>query len=332
MKKLILFIVLSLILMMNSCGLLDSENHSKATSINVARIYSVNIDGSNLKLISVSGSFIVSQSGDSIFYIDKNYHINYINSDGTNNQLLTSASVQWFRLASSGNILCTLSGSDPYFLNTNGSGLTKIPIPGPVGKYINAETLDISPAGDKVVFAEYKGLFVMDYDGQNIHQLKDSSGISYYEYAHFAQNGESIIYIHHQYSTGENFLKLYNLNTDKDSLLYKSYGDNLVGVYDVSPWNTVLFSFTGGIYLLNLKDNAAHFLTYGMEAGFSNDSTKITYCVFPNAVIYTLDIKSGITTHTIINLPGNYIYNPHLSTINNRITFRADSSYITMSK
>lgn len=192
--------------------------------------------------------------------------------------------------------------------------------------------MDISPKGDKVVFSDHQGLFIMDSDGKNLHLLRDSSRISFYEYAHFAQNGESIVYIHHRYSAKEIFLKVYNLNTGQDTLLYQGDENNYVGVFDVSPWNTVLFTFAGGIYLLNLRDYAAHFQNMGMEANFSNDSTRITYCVFPKSIIYTLEIKSGITTQTNINLPGNYIYSPYLSTINNRIIFRADSEYVTISK
>lgn len=329
-----LFIVTTSLLFIYSCGLMDNSEHNKfRQSVSVFRIYSINTDGTNLKLLSNGSKFILSKTGDSIFYCKDN-NIYFMNTDGTNPRELTSSDPfnnLWLSLNGK-NICLNRTDNSAYFMNTDGSGLTKFNLPNSI-KYVLG--WNISPVDSEIVFSCNSGIYLITTDGKNLRLLKDSSNLSIYYDPNFTIDGTAIVYVqgdgHYNSPIGPS-MRLFNLKNGRDTLLFP--GDNLKHVIDfeVSPWNTILFTNTFNysnlrISLLNLGNLSYTTLTQGSYAHFSIDGEWISYIILDSPLICTYNLKSKMINRINTSLPGNYFSDPRLTPDNKRLIFLADSTY-----
>ena len=287
---------------------------------NVDRVYSVNIDGSNLKYLSYADDFITSFTGDTVF-IRSNDSIYASDLDGTKKHLLTPLLFYNFWLSSGGNKICLEQAhtSDRYFINTDGSGLIKINFP-----VTKINSWDLSPAADKVVYSCNTGLYLINLDGSSQRLLDVASDSSFITNVHFTPDGNAVIYFHGNFmNEQESFIKC-NL---QDGTITKLFND--LGNFELSALDKILFTSLKGIYLFDLKTNSNELLTYGRMAHFSPDGSRFSY--LDNNVMFVYNLTSVITTTftNVVNkgLPGHYVLNSHLSSDNNRIVFQTDSSY-----
>lgn len=322
MKKLLLLIV-PLLFSFYSCGLLQSEEDPMPLrpTGNVNRIYSINIDGSNLKILSYGDAFITSLMGDTIF-IRSNDSIYSANPDGSDKHLLTPGPYYDLWLSSGRNKICLQQNPNPdhYFINTDGSGLTKINFP-----YPTVYTWDLSPTADEVVFSCNRGLYLSNIDGSNLKLLKDSSGSSLFGSVHFSLDGNSILFNQENYLTSSTSFIMYNLQSGIFTKIFSDYAD-----YELSL-NKILFTSTGGIYLYDLGNKTTSLLTSGGSAHFSADGTRFSYLNYDKS-LNTYSLNSFTTTSiTAINMPENFFYNPHI-TPDNKLLFQADSTYYLSKK
>jgi tricorn protease-like protein len=324
-KKILLLFIPLLLSFLYSCGILESESdpmplHKEGY---VNRIYSINIDGSDLKLLSYDDDYIASPTGDKIF-IHSNDSIYSANPDGTNKHLLTPGSYIGLWFSSAANKICLEQKNtlDNYFINTDGSGLTKITLPN-----LLIYSWDISPSADKVVYSCNRGLYLTNIDGSNSILLKDTSNSLLVSGARFTSDGNSILFNQENYLNGASSFVLYNLKSGSSTNLFSGDVD-----YELSPPDTILFSSSGGIYLLNLKNNQLSELTGGGGVHFSPDRTRFSYFLSDNTSIHTYNLISNSMNHTDIYLPGTFLYNAYFTPDNSKIIFQADSTFYISKK
>ena len=84
----------------------------------------------------------------------------------------------------------------------------------------------------------------------------------------------------------------------------------------------------GGIYIMDLDKFAFSNLTNGWDAHYSIDGSLFSYTL-EGQFLYTYNLKSSTAIKINLNLPWNYLSNPHLTPDNSRIIFQADSLYYT---
>jgi hypothetical protein len=301
-----------------SCNTVEQGN---VLTYLVTKIYSVNTDGTNLKLLSNGRTFTLSQTGDSLFYLN-NSMIYFMNIDGTNDHLVPTGKTGDFWLSSGKDKICFNSSGKQTFINTNGSALTKLNIPDTI-KNTDYGVWDISPSGNRVVFNGTGGIYLMDIDGENVKLFKDTtikSGSCIL--LRFTPDGNSVISIN---VPDILYLKIYNLNDGTyKALISKSiYFISL----DVFSWNTLLFSTDSRIYQGDFSNVLNTSFINGTDAHYSIDGTKFSYLKSDSSGIFTYNPTSGTINHTDVYLPGNTLSNPHLTLDNSRIIFRADSTY-----
>ena len=299
-NKLFLLFLPAILFLLYSCNTVEQGN---AQPMDVSRIYSINTDGTNLKLLASGNSFVFSQTGDSMFY-NYNYAVYYMDLNGANSRLMAENAFDLW-LSSGKNKICFthLTTTKPYFMNTDGSGLTKLNVPDSF-KYIESRW-DISPSGNKVVFSAYAGIYIMNIDGSNLKRLKDTVNPStYYFSLYFTPDGSSIIY-----SPDQSYIKIYNLadGTYKTIFWKNSY---TISFYELSPSNALLFGDYQNIYSANLIDDSHTLLTKGTFGHFSFDESKFAYVIYDSSGINTYNLPSGPVTHIDVNLPGNAINDP----------------------
>ncbi len=329
MKKIILLLPI-LIALFYSCGLLDSGSGMNPTEeAYVNRIYSININGENLKLLSEGTGFSFSQTEDTIFYLN-NGSIYSMNIDGSNKHLITPTNffVYDFHFTSNNKIYMN-QYYEPYIINIDGSGLTKVTLPDSI-KYLSG--LIFSHSGKSIVVSYAGGIYLMNPDGTEPRLLLDSSNSRTYSDISFTPNDSAIIYIEDDHKTGALSLKLFNIVFSTDTTLFPEDGGNHIINYSISHWNTVLFVSTAGIHVLDLNTLKYVFLTKGSYPHYSNDGEEISYIILDNPGIYIYLIKSATIKHVDVNLPGNYLSDPVILPDNNQIIFKADSSYIVNNK
>lgn len=319
MKKILFFIFPILLFSFYSCGILQSESdpmpiHQEGYA---NRIYSVNIDGSNLKFLSIGDAYITSRTADTIF-IQSNDSIYSANYDGSNKHLLTPGSYQNFWLSSGKNKVCLhqYPSYNNYFINTDGSGLTKLNL-----VYPAVDTWDISPSGDKVVFSCSNGLFIANIDGSNTIMLNNPVSS-----LHFSPDGNYIVYNQQVYLSTTTSLFIYNLQSGLTTKIFPDYVD-----YDLSL-NKILFTSSGGVYLYDIGNKTNSLLTSGGSAHFSaNGSRFVSFNANQSMNIYDLNSFSTVSV-TSINMPQVFCYNPNITPGNNGLIFQSDSTYYLSKK
>ena len=326
--------LLSIILILNlaSCGLLDSGGgNPDIQSYFIDRIYSVNLDGTGRKLITFGSSFTLLSNGKLLFIKDNKLYT--CNFDGTDSTVLSPANIKvYFYQVNFGETKILLNQYySPYLMNIDGSGLVSINFPGS-NKSVNGTA--ISPDGKTVAYSNFSiGLNIMNYDGSNSIQIKDTSNRSNYSNLTFTPDGNALVYIQDIQQGVALDLRLYNIQTKKDTSLFYNNDGNKVIAFTISKWNTLLFSNFNGVNLMNLKDYTYTLIHRGGDPHFSADSSKITFMDYDTGAIDLMNLKQKSSNLIYVNLPKNYILNPTLSLDGKQIIFQADSSWsVTLDK
>jgi len=204
-------------------------------------------------------------------------------------------------------------------MNTDGTGLTQLTLPSSINFLWS---WNISPAGDQILCTNRTGMYLLDKVGNNLKLLIDSSNSKFIYSSNFTNDGKSAIYKLNK------SLKLINLNDGKDTLLFLGDETNQVTSFEVSQWNTILFTTDKSIYEVDLNNYSTSLLVQtGRDAHYSKDGEWVSYVdnFFPRLYTYNYEFKKIAQ----INLPlaGNFISNPLLTYDNSKIIFSADSSY-----
>lgn len=324
-STLILIIVTTSLLFIYSCGLMDDNGHERKPELkSVLRIYSINTDGTNLKLLANGGNFILSQTRDTIFYLN-DYTIYSMGADGSNKHQMSSYQFNNLWLSLNGKNIC-LNRTDYsyYYMNIDGTDLTKLTLPSSTNFLWS---WNITPARDQILCTNRTGMYLIDKVGNNLKLLIDSSNSTFIYSSNFTSDGKSAIYILNK------SLKLINLIDGKDTLLFPGDETNQVTSFEVSQWNTILFTTDKRIYELDLNNYSPKLLIQtGRDAHYSKDGKWISYAdkIYPFLYTYNYELKKI----AMINLPlvGNFISNPRLTYDNSKIIFSADSSYYVSNK
>lgn len=321
------FILLSFLsLITASCDQTDPMPPREGFSI--SRIYSINVDGSGLRLISIGNSFILLPN-NKLFYL-KNSKLYSCNVDGSDSVIISPVNlgVSQYQLISGGKKILFFQYEYPnvisFTMNLDGSGLNQL------SKFVNLKAnygVAFSPDAKKIAFTTNAGFYIMNIDGTDQKLIRDTSNRSYCYDMSFAPDGNDLFYIHDiQYGVALD-LRLYNIASGQDTSLFYNNDGNKIIAYEVSNWNTLLFSNGDGVNLENLNNYTFKFLHNGGEPQFSYDSTKITYVDFSSNTIYVEDIRQNDIKAITVNLPKNFISHPVLSLDEKKVFFQADSSW-----
>jgi Tol biopolymer transport system component len=333
--KLFYFLFLSILsLLLYSCS---KDGNPNVQSFYINRIYSINIDGGDKKLLAVGNNFSILDNNKMIYINDHKLYLS--NSDGSNKEIISDNNFEIYnyQLYLNGTKIMFKQSLYPnnslkinlYTMNIDGSGLTELNIPNNINLNYGAS---ISPDGSKIVFANSTGLYFMNTTGLDQKQIKDSSNRSYCYDFKFTPDGNNIIYVHDvQYGVALD-LRLYNTKSFLDTSLFYNDDGNKIISYNISKWNTLLFSNGSGINLENLNNYTHSFLYRGGDPFFSNDSTKITFMNYDFTAVCILDLTQNSTKIIEVNLPKNFISHPMLSLDGNKIIFQADTSWEIINK
>ncbi len=329
MKSITYLFLAVLFLIFASCGLLDTgDGMPDYRSFSIDRIYSVNLDGSDLKLIAVGSSFTLLSNGKLIYI--KDYKLHSCNLDGTDSVIISPDNYEIFNYQfylNSSKILFiqySIKNTSVYSMNVDGSGFSQLNLPSNI-KFNGGVT--ISPDGQKMAYANGTGLYIVNIDGSDQRQIKDTANRSYFYNMSFTPDVNNVVYIQDIQSGVALDLRLYNIQSRHDTSLFYNNDGNKIGTYNLSRWNTLLFSNGDGVNLMNLKDYSYTFLHHGGDTHFSYDSTKITFMDFDINAIDVMDLKQNSSNLIFVNLPKNYISNPELTLDGKRVIFQADTSW-----
>lgn len=287
-------------------------------------IYSVNLDGSNLKKITTGNDYSQLPDGK-LIYLDNN-KIYKCNPDGTDKVLISPSnmSIGFYKYYRGGSKITfpeyTKQGFIPYLINLDGNEVTQL------GPYIKSSNIPvISPNGNKVAFTDNSGLYIRNSDGSNQIQIKDTTDGAICEQVDFTPDGNNVIYIYRNNSKFYRDLRLYNTIDSKDMSLYSraKYG---VTDYCTSKWSTLLFFDSAGINLENLLSFTHRFLHSGEEPHFTYDSTKITFIHAVSQTVYIMDISADTTKAINFNMPNKGILHPELSIDKRRVYLQINTS------
>jgi WD40-like Beta Propeller Repeat len=321
--NLLLLSILSVIL--SSCG---EDGNPDVQYFYINRIYSVNIDGSDKKLLAIGNDFSILENGKIIYINDHKLYLS--SSDGSNKLIISPNNFEVYNYQFYLNntkiifIKYTYPNNSLYTMNPDGSELTELNIP---NNFNFNNGIRFSNDGTKIVFSNNTGLYIVNSDGTNQRRIKDTTNGSYcYDYG-FTPDGNRVVYINDIQSGIALDLRLYNSESLLDTSLFYNDNGNEIRFYRVSKWNTLLFSNGDGVNLADLNNYNHSFLYRGGDPYFSNDSTKITFMNYEFTSICIMDLTDNFTKIINVNLPKNFVSHPILSLDGKRIIFQADTSW-----
>jgi hypothetical protein len=205
-------------------------------------------------------------------------------------------------------------------MNIDGSDLNPLKMP-----YID---LTISDDGKKIAYSISSGLYIINSDGTNEIQIKDTTDKSIYYEFNFTPDGNKLVYMQDIQEGLALDLRIYEINNKEDiSLFYGKSGDH-VRSYTISKWNTMLFSDAKGVNLMDLNTYNYDFLHAGGDAHFSYDSTKITFMDFDLNEPCIMDLMENKIDLINLDLPHELIRNPILNLNGYRVLFQNDSTWL----
>lgn len=317
-----------------SCGILDPEGGNPNYEFyHIDRIYSINLDGRDLKMITIGSDYSLLPNGKIIYINNKKLYS--CESDGSENIIISPINMEIhnYQIYLNGTKLFFINhyymNSSYYSMNLDGSEFTQLELPNNLNL---SSSIKFSPDGRRIAYVNKSRLFIINSDGSNPILVKDSTNRSYCYNLNFTPDGNNLIYIYDiQYGEALD-LRLFNINEMADtSLFYNNMGNSVI-TYTISKWNTLLFSNSDGINLENLNNYTHNFLYRGGDPYFSFDSTKITFMNYDFKAICVMDINQKSTTLINVNLPNNVILHPLLSLDSKRVFFQADTSWYVFNK
>ena len=326
--KFISFLILPILsIILSSCSQQDPMPIKNYNSID--RIYSINLDGSNLKLLTTGNYFSLLPNGKIIYR--NNQKLYSCNSDGTDSVIITPNNfdiVGYQQYYFNSTTIFIIGYNSYYSMNLDGSEFSQLNFPSIIKNYYKKI---LSPDGKKFVYVNPSGIYIVNTDGSNQRQIQDSTNTFTFYEVNFTPNGNNVVYLQ-SFRNGKGVdMRLYNINSKRDTSLFYGTSGNWVTAYGISMWNTLLFIQDNGINLMNLNDYNYTFLHSGDYAYFSFDSTKITF-MDSNNLIYVMDLNDNSTKYIKVNLPNNVISHPLLSLDGQHIIFQADTSWEVIQK
>lgn len=329
MKTLSFLFLISLTISFFSC---NEQNSTPYSEHYINKIYSIKLDGSHRKLLTLGSDFSLLNNGK-IIYIN-NYRLYTCNSDGSDSVTISPNNFMineyHFYLDKTKIIIPQINNSNFsfYTINDDGSGLTQLDLP--IDIKLN-ESITLSPNGQQMVYTNNSGIYIINMDGTNKRQINDTVNTFDFHNIKFTPDGSNVIYLKDFKSGFEVDLRLYNIKNMRDTSLFDGNNGSAVRTYRISKWNSLLFSNGDGVNLINLNNFNTTLLHSGGNAYFSNDSTIITFTDFYTS-IYIMDLKQNSINQIQVNLPGNYISNPILSSDKKYVYFQADTSWSVIKK
>ena len=293
MKTINILIFLILSLLITACS---EDPIPPRDYYNIDRIYSIDLNGSNRKLITEGSDFSLL-SNNKIIYIN-DHKLFSCNSDGKDKVLITPNDfyVGQYRLFLNETKLLLNIYFSPCLINIDGSGFKSL-----------------SWAKDPVfngIAISSNELYIINSDGSDRIRIKDTVNSSYRYDISFTADGNNIIYINDiQYGIALD-LRLYNFKSKTDTSLFYSNGNIF---YRASKWNTLLFANGGGINLENINSYKYTFIYPGGDPYFPYDSTKITFMNNGFTAVCLMDLTENSTKIINANLPNNFVSHPILS-------------------
>ncbi|MEZ4670316.1 MAG: LpqB family beta-propeller domain-containing protein [Anaerolineae bacterium] len=255
-------------------------------------IYSMGMDGSNVKQLTYSGRDIDSPkwspNGSQIVYVtdvDGNKDIFVMNADGTNSVRLTTTAGDddlpaW---SPDGTKIAFVSYRDGngeiYIMNADGGNPTRLTTsPG------DDIAPSWSPDGNRIVFSSGQdgAIHVMNADGSNLGQLTNSAGTD--DFPAWSPDGTKIAFV--SYRDGNHEIYIMNVDGSDQRNLTNNYGGD--GNPTWSPEGTLIF-FTSN------RDSNANYEIYVMNADGSNPrnlTNNPSYDTSPSARIGTANVAS----------------------------------------
>ncbi|MHB8581157.1 MAG: TolB family protein [Ignavibacteriaceae bacterium] len=326
--KFIGFLILPILsIILSSCIQQDPMPIKNYSSIE--RIYSINLDGSDLKLLTTGNDFTLLPNGK-IIYLN-NYKLYSCNSDGTDSVIITPNNLDFVGIQQyyfNSTTIYIIGYNFYYSMNLDGSGFNQLNYPSIIKNYYYKR---LSPDGKKFVYVTLSGIYIVNTDGSDQRQIQDSTNAFTFDEVNFTPDGNNVAYLQEVRVGYGTDLRLYNINNKRDTSLFNGTSLNWVRSYGISMWNTLLFNNFNGINLMNLNDYNYTFLHSGEYAYFSFDSTKITF-MDSNNLFYVMDLNDNSTKNIKVNLPNNVISHPLLSLDGQHIIFQADTSWEVIQK
>ncbi len=274
-KPLVFSTSIGLCIVFNSCNILNPPGGNNVQK--VEGIYYFNINNNVLKKLS-DLSYFFSVAGN--YVIESNGKLTAMNTDGTNihNLLPNDLSTYDYSISPDKSEIAFSTKPNIYVLNINTDKIIKINIPDSI---ISKQNPSISFDNNKIVFIGDSSIYEINVDGSNLKKLKSKlNGEKEYMNPVFSADDKDIIYETYVGSSGGYFLDLHLFDlTNQNDTAFFNIDKNISPIYEISPQNRFLISFSyGDIYQINL-DNLSDIQnnTIGSFANYSLDFSKITY-------------------------------------------------------
>ncbi len=321
MKWILLFIFpVIIIIFFYSCGVNDSGmNPQKIVTVN--KIYTMNIDGTNIKFLVYGDKAQFSPDGNKIYF----GNLNTINIDGTDLQQLIpqNLSVGDYAFSDDYKKITFSTFYELYLMNIDGSSLIKlIPKDTSWDVFTNAR---ISPNDSIIAYQFNVAIGIINSNGSNRKTLLVSDSANDFYNPVFTPDGKNLLFIQRNYFN-EYFIYDYNFKTTGYSSIYSAHPTSGI---EVSQDGFAIFSSDNNIQKLDLITHKDIILTAGYEESFSKGLNKIIFTKpnDPQKAIYIYDMNNGNITEIKSGLPWAVIQYPKLSPKGNLILFEADSTY-----
>jgi len=211
--KYISFLVLPFLsLIIVSCN--ESDPMPPVESYDISRIYSINLDGSGLKLNTTGSDFSLLPDGKMIYI--NNQKLFSCNSDGSNSVMISPNSLDIYNYQfylNSTEILFieyAYPNTSLYVMNLDGSGLTQLNLP---NNFKFNTGITFSPDGQKIAYTNNSGLYIINSDGSNQSKIKDSANTFSFFDINFTPDGNNVVYLQDFQNGNAQDLRLYNVNS-----------------------------------------------------------------------------------------------------------------------
>lgn len=323
MKYFINLFALFLSFVFVSCGIINSSSGMPSfVGHSIFRIYTVGLDGGNLKFVT-NGSDLHLLPNGRIIYI-KNDRMYSSNENGSDSLIISPPiyEIYNYELFANNTKALIQQGNSAYILNFNSGEINKLTVP------IFFNEIAISSDGKNLALTNDTCLYLINRSDSSIKLLKDTVNNRYYYRIGFTKLSNNLVYIQNTNNGYSIDLRLFDIKQNHDTSLYYNAGANKPGAYTTSLWNNMMFANQSGINLLNLNNYSYTFLHSGRDAHFSYDSTKVTF-VNSNGDICIMDLVDNSLNTIHIDLPNNYIKDPILALDEKHVIFQADTSWNT---
>jgi Tol biopolymer transport system component len=252
--------------------------------------------GDEFTIIPISEGFDadLSSDGNHIVFlelIDQDFEVFTVKSDGTDKKQLTNNDIYELapRWSPDGEKIAFSRNGDIFIMNADGSNDIQL-TSGPE----NDDVPRWSPDGSQILFQrEAFGLYTVNTDGGNIHELADLSEMVFY-LADWAPDGNSVLFM-----SSDNSISSFSVNTATGTVseIRKNAGGPAFSP-DMSHFMLSIHdgSYNYSVYIRNEETRKLRVIDGCIGQEWSPDSTKVAYdCITPegSATTYIEDLDTG---------------------------------------